>query len=343
MQALAEARANIALVKYWGKLDAALNLPAVPSLSLTVDALTTRTSVRFDPSRTLDALFIDQKPADPRALGRVSRHLDRVVGSAAANARMFAEVRSTNDFPTAGGLASSASAFAALTLAAVAAAGRESDPTKLSVLARQASGSAARSILGGLVLLGVGTPGQVDSSFATQVASEGEWPDLRLVIGIASEAPKEIASTDGMNQSESSPYYAPWTSSAPADIARAMDAIARRDLPALGAVAERSALRMHACALAADPGVVYLRGPTVEGLHAIRKLRARGVPAWFTCDAGPHPKALTSPEDAAQVARALAEVPGIQRTIIAAPGKGALLLDGQRVSASSFTPETRIA
>ncbi|WP_394829105.1 diphosphomevalonate decarboxylase [Pendulispora albinea] len=336
MYALAEARANIALVKYWGKSDLARNLPAVPSLSLTVDALTTRTSVHFDPARNADAVWIDRKPADPRAQERVSRHLDRVLPG-----RMFAEVRSSNDFPTAAGLASSASAFAALTLAASAAAGAAHDGTKLSILARQASGSAARSIFGGLVLLGVGTPGQTDSSFATPIASERDWPDLRLVIGIGIEGPKEIGSTDGMTRSEASPYYASWTASAPAEIPRAVEAIERRDLAALGAVAERSALRMHACAMASDPGVVYLRGPTVEGLHVIQKLRTRGFHAWFTCDAGPHPKALTTPADAEYVARALAEVPGIRRTIIAAPGAGALLLDGQRMASAGFTNETR--
>lgn len=323
MRAVAEARTNIALVKYWGKCDAALNLPAVPSLSLTLDGLTTRTEVRFDASLKADALWINGAAVGGTALGRVRRHLDRVAGAE----RPCAEVRSENSFPTAAGLASSASAFAALTVAVAAAAGRGYDPERLSILARQGSGSAARSIFGGLVVLGVGTPGIEDSAVATPLLGPEEWPDLRLVIGVVSEGPKDTPSTDGMNRSAAtSPYYGPWVASAPADLLAATAAVRERALQRLGTIAERSALRMHAAALAADPGVVYLRGATIEGLHAIRALRQAGAAAWFTCDAGPHPKALTCAADADKVAAALAAVPGVRRTIVARPGAGARVL-----------------
>lgn len=323
MRAVAEARTNIALIKYWGKCDEALNLPAVPSLSLTLDGLHTRTEVLLDPSLAADVLLVNEEPLSGTPLLRVSRHLDRVLG-----ARPRAHVRSTNNFPTAAGLASSASAFAALTVAAAAAGGRALSPAALAVLSRQGSGSAARSIFGGLVVLGVGTPGQVDSAAATQVTAPEDWPELRMVLGIVSEGPKDTPSTDGMRDTaRTSPYYGPWVASAPADLAVALQAVARRDLELLGTTAERSALRMHASALAADPGVVYLRGPTVEGLHALRALRRRGVPAWFTCDAGPHPKALTVAAHADEVAAALAAVPGVRRTVIASPGQGAQVLE----------------
>lgn len=344
MHALAEANTNIALVKYWGKNDPGLNLPAVPSLSLTLAGLTTRTEVEFVPSQGADAMWLNGQVAAGEPLAKVSRHLDRVALALVGTIeRPRAVIHTTNNFPTAAGLASSASAFAALTVAAAAAltggaaatAGEfEFDPAQLAVLARQGSGSAARSLFGGLVVLGVGTPGQVGSAQASQLLGSGDWPELRLVIGVVSERAKDTSSTAGMTHTaQTSPYFGPFVAAAPADLLAATQAVQARDLAQLGQVAERSALRMHASAMAADPGVVYLRGSTVEGLHAIRALRHSGIQAFFTCDAGPHPKALTTAADADAVAAALAAVPGVQRTLIAAPGEGARVLPLSRGAA----------
>ncbi len=337
MKSAAEANTNIALVKYWGKNDEALNLPAVPSLSLTLDGLRTRTEVSFDSALLADRFFLNGTAQNGESLRKVSRHLDRIAHALAIPARLPAEVRSHNNFPTAAGLASSASAFAALTVAATAALqapGWQLDEPwrcRLSIWARQGSGSAARSLYGGLVVLGTGTPGQVDSARAVPMCAADDWSDLRLVIGVATEQAKETASTDGMRHTAAtSPYYASFVAAAPADLAEAIAAVKARDLERLGLVAERSALRMHASALAADPGVVYLRGATLEGLHTLRALRRRGIGAFFTCDAGPHPKALTTAADADAVAAALAALPGVLRTIVARPGSGAKILsDGK--------------
>ncbi len=332
-KAVAEANTNIALVKYWGKNDEEFNLPAVPSLSLTLAGLRTRTEVSLTPSLDADRLTLNEAEIAGEPLAKVSRHLDRVARYLGLAERPRALVRSDNNFPTAAGLASSASAFAALSLAAASALQPgfildDRSRASLAVLARQGSGSAARSLYGGLVVLGTGTPGQCDSAQATPVLSATEWPELRLVIGVASEAAKDTGSTDGMRHTaKSSPYFAPFVAAAPNDLRLAMLALRDRDLAALGTVVERSALRMHASALAADPAVVYLRGATIEGLHALRALRARGVAAYFTCDAGPHPKALTTARDADAVAATLAAVPGVLRTIVAAPGPGARLIE----------------
>ncbi|MBL8636704.1 MAG: diphosphomevalonate decarboxylase [Myxococcales bacterium] len=333
MHAVAEANTNIALVKYWGKNDPSLNLPAVPSLSLTLAGLTTRTEVRLDPSLAADVLILNDKSVSGEPLRKVSRQLDRVARYLGLPGRPFAEVRSHNNFPTAAGLASSASAFAALTVAAYGALLGDKalqtplDRSLLSSWARQGSGSAARSLFGGLAVLGVGTPGQVDSALATQLLGPSDWSDLRLVIGVVSDEAKETSSTDGMTvTANTSPYFAPFVAAAPRDLLEATQAVKAKDLAQLGRIAERSALRMHASAMAADPGVVYLRGSTIEGYHAMVKLRSDGVQAYFTCDAGPHPKALTTVAFADRVAAALAAVPGVKRTIIAEPGEGARLL-----------------
>src|SRR5215471_14949637 len=120
-RAVARAHANIALAKYWGKLQVGNNLPAVPSLSLTLDALETTTTVEFDPNLAEDELVLDGRPARDKEKLRVVKLVDQVRAAAGITAR--ARVTSANSFPTAAGLASSASGFAALALAASQAAG----------------------------------------------------------------------------------------------------------------------------------------------------------------------------------------------------------------------------
>jgi diphosphomevalonate decarboxylase len=333
VKAVATANTNIALVKYWGKNDTALNLPAVPSLSLTLAGLTTVTDVTLDPRLPEDELHLNGQRTDGPRLRKVTEHLDLLARELRRFPRPRANVVTHNNFPTAAGLASSASAFAALTVAGYGALVGETalalplDRTRLSIWARQGSGSAARSLFGGLSVLCVGTPGQVDSAFAQGLLSPHAWPELRLVIGIVSDEEKATSSTSGMTHTaKTSPYFAPFVAAAPHDLEAASHAIAARNVQALGQVVERSALRMHACAMAADPAVVYLRGPTLEGFFAISALRKQGIEAYFTCDAGPHPKAITTAKHAQQVAAALANVPGVRRTQIAEPGEGAALL-----------------
>jgi diphosphomevalonate decarboxylase len=303
----AEARSNIALVKYWGKRDAALNLPAAGSLSLTLDGLVTRTTIA---PAARDELVLGGVAQDGAPLARVVAFLDLVRGPGDPRARVVSD----NSFPTASGLASSASAFAALALAATQAYDRPRDARALSELARRGSGSAARSIFGGFVLL-------TAEGWAEPLAS---W-DLRLVVAVVGTgAAKETASRAGMEHTAAtSPYYGAWLGSVPGDLAAARAAIAGRDLEALGTIAEASALAMHASALAARPGLVYWRGATVEGLHTIAALRRAGVGAWATIDAGPHVKALCAPADADLVAAALAAIDGVTETRICAPGRGA--------------------
>jgi diphosphomevalonate decarboxylase len=323
--ATAVAGTNIALVKYWGKRDAALNLPAAGSLSLTLAGLGTRTAVRFSDALDADRLVLGGAAADARATARVSAFLDRVRARAGLGAH--AEVVTTNDMPTASGLASSASGFAALAVAATGAAGLDLAPAELSELARLGSGSAARSIFGGLVEMAPGERADGRDAIAAPVA-DGDWADLRLVVAVTSEGPKAVGSTEAMERTaRTSPYYAAWLASVAGDLADARAAIAARDLPRLGAVAERSALRMHASALGADPGILYWTAATVAAIEAVKALRARGCAAFFTIDAGPHVKVLCAHPDARAVEEALLRTPGVLRTVVASPGRGAHLVE----------------
>jgi diphosphomevalonate decarboxylase len=324
VQAKARARANIALVKYWGKRDARLNLPVAGSLSLTLDRLHTTTGVAFDAAAAEDAVLLDGRPAPAPFAARVTGFLDLVRERAGLRAR--ARVETSNDFPTGAGLASSASGFAALALAATRAAGLDLRPAALSALARRGSGSAGRSIFGGLVLMRAGERADGEDACAEELLAPGAW-DLRLVVAIAAHTAKAVSSSEGMRRTQAtSRLYPAFVEGCRRDLAEAQAAIAARDLERLGEVAERSATELHASALAARPPLVYLAAATLAGLDAILALRREGVPAWFTCDAGPQAKALTDAAHADGVARRLGEATGAAEVLVCAPGAGAEVL-----------------
>ena len=323
--ATAVAHPNIALAKYWGKREDGVNQPAVPSLSVTLAGMATTTTVTFDPDLEADTFDLGGQKADETAYKRVVLLLDRVRRASGRTERVH--VLSANDFPTASGLASSASGFAALAFAAAAAAGLDTTPSFVSDLARRSSVSAARSAFGGFVELPVGHAGEATLS-AVPVAGPDHLA-LRVVVAVTREGPKAVGSTDGMLHTvHTSPYFPAWVASAPAICDRVRQAIRNRDLEALGVAAEESALAMHATSIAAKPGLLYWTGATVEALEEVRRLRKRGLLAYATIDAGPHVKVLTTPSDEPAVRSALEAVPGVKRTIVASPGEGARLVGG---------------
>lgn len=324
--ATAQAGINIALIKYWGKRDAALNLPAVGSLSLTLEGLGSTTTVRFDAALGADSFHLNgQQRDDPR----VVRLLDGV--RQRAGITHFAEVRSENTVPTAAGLASSASGAAALGLAAWAAAGLPKEAPHaqpdLVRLVRQASGSGPRSLLGGLVLLDKmsGEPhGLCD------LAETRAWQLALVVCGLA-EGEKAVSSRAGMARTaQTSPYYDAWVAQHEAELVRAQAAVRARDLPALGAAMERSTARMHAAIWAADPPLRYLSARSFAAFEAVEALRAQGVGAWATADAGPHVKVLCQREELPAVRASLAQLPGLRKLWVLEPGAAARWLPEAR-------------
>lgn len=309
--AIARAHPNIALVKYWGKRDRALNLPAVPSLSVTLDHFRTETTVQWGAPR--DEVVIDGEAVAGRSLQRVLGFLDLVDPQ-----RPPCAVHSTNNFPAAAGLASSSSAFAALALAATAAAGQDRSLADLSVLARRGSGSACRSLWGGFVLWRRGERDDGLDSHGEPLAPAGHW-DLRVVVAVVSDARKAVGSTEGMVRTEAtSPLFPAFVAQAEARVQQARTAVLARDLEALGEQMERSTYEMHATMISAWPSVRYWKPGTVACLDAISDLRAAGVPAFCTMDAGPNVKVLCRAADAPQVAAALQ--PHVARTEVLAIG-----------------------
>ena len=332
LAAAAQAQPNIALVKYWGKRDIALNLPVVGSISLTLDRLWTRTSVRFMAGLKTDEFLLNGKPEEAGAR-RVSACLDLLRARAALDWR--ARVESHNNFPTAAGLASSASGFAALVHAAAQALALKLDAVELSILARRCSGSAARSIYGGFVEWRLGEKADGGDSAAYPLLGAAEWP-LQVVVAITSTAAKDVGSTTGMRRTaETSPYQRAWIDTQEADLAAARSAIGARDFAALADVSEHSCLKMHALAMAARPGLLYWNGATVEGMRRVRALRAQGCPVFFTVDAGPQLKAICEPAAVALVKDAMRAVPGVLDVLVTGLGEGARAMPVDAVAGGS--------
>jgi diphosphomevalonate decarboxylase len=326
LSATAVAHSNIALIKYWGKLPTKGNYPAVPSLSLTLDALCTRTQVTFDSTLKQDEFELDGDQRLDHSLQRVSNLLDTI--RAKADLKHFAKVISSNNFPTASGLASSASGFAALALAATQAAGLKLEPAAVSSIARACSASSARSMFGGWVSLDAGA----DSAIAMD--SGQDW-QVVLIVAITDPGPKALGSTQAMMRcSATSPYYSTWVETAPVLFASARDALHQRDLDSLGQCMEQSTWRMHATMLTAVPAVVYISPTTLAIINEIRNRRSSTVPAYFTTDAGPHVKVLTLAEHAATVRDWLTRLPGVTDVIICKPGPAAYI---EAVSEEGYT------
>lgn len=318
MHAVATAAPNIALIKYWGKRDRARNLPAVGSISVTLADLATRMRVEFDDTIDTDTLTVNGA-SEPGMLPRVSRCLDAVAGEG----RRYARVDSVANFPVAAGLASSASAFAAVVVAAAGASGRDLDRHTLANLAGRASGSAARSLYGGFVEL----QNNDDEVVVQTIRKADEWP-LRVVVAITSSGPKPVGSGEAMERSRrTSPFYRRWVDEQPGDLADARAAIETRDFERLAAVSEHNCLKMHSVMWASRPPIVYWNSATLDCMQRIRELQAEGRAVFFTIDAGPQVKAVCTPDDAARVQSALAEIDGVVDVMASGLGPGAALSD----------------
>lgn len=286
------APSNIALCKYWGKRDAALNLPINSSLSISLGDLGTRTELRLlDGAGESPAVHLngEPQPADSSFARRVTAFLDLFRPMFGKNTGF--EVQTENNIPTAAGLASSASGFAALVMALDDLAGWGLDRKNLSMLARLGSGSASRSVYDGFVQWHAGTKADGSDSFAERLPNE--WPELRIGVLELSDARKPVGSRDGMNRTvATSELYKSWPRQAADDLATIRAAIDARDFPLLGKTAERNALAMHATMLAAWPPLLYLQPETVEQIHKIQRVRAEGLEVYLTIDAGPNIKLL---------------------------------------------------
>lgn len=315
-KATAVANPNIAFIKYWGKADETLNLPANPSVSMNLAALTTVTTVEYRPGLLRDIVSIDGQPATGQALARVVAHLDRVRTLSGSSDRAW--VASRNDFPVGAGLASSSSAFAALSLAATRAAGLRLDSEALSRLARLGSGSACRSVPAGFSLW-IGDSD--DTSFARQVAPPEHW-ELQDVIAVVSRRHKAVGSYDGHKLAPSSPFFAARLESVPELLATVRRAIQQRDLEDMGPAIEADALAMHGVMMTSQPSLLYWQPATVAVLHAVWAWREEGLGVYSTMDAGPNVHCICELAGVAEIERRLRAMPVVEEVLVSGPGGG---------------------
>ncbi|KRM97507.1 diphosphomevalonate decarboxylase [Liquorilactobacillus aquaticus DSM 21051] len=315
----ARAHTNIALIKYWGKKDQQLIIPMNNSLSLTLDHFYTDTTVYFDSSLKHDVFYLNDEEQDA---SKISRFMDLV--RAQAELKTFAHIESVNHVPTTAGLASSASAYAALALAASKAAGMQLARQDLSRLARRGSGSASRSVYGGFVEWKRGNDDL--SSFAVPIEENTDW-NICMIAVVIDKNRKKISSRVGMQRVvETSPFYPAWIKSSEHDLATIKKAIKERNLKKVGAIAEENAMKMHALNMSASPHFSYFEPATIEVLHLVELLRSEGICCYYTLDAGPNVKILCSAEDSEQILKRLAVKFDKKQLLVAHPGPGVELI-----------------
>jgi diphosphomevalonate decarboxylase len=320
--ATARAGSNIAITKYWGNRDVDLCIPANDSISMTLDQANTVTTVSFSPNLYEDQVTVDGRSLDGPALERVVRHLD--LFRSLADKHLYASVVSWNSFPSDAGIASSASGFAALTVACAAALDLDLSPRDLSVIARRGSGSAARSIFGGFVMLHAGDSHQ--DSYAEQLYDPSWWEICDLVI-ILSDRKKEISSTAGHGLASTSPLHAARVAAMPELNDRLQRALVERDLAALGEVAEQDALLMHSVMMTSRPHIIYWLPETMALMHRVHSWRAEGIPVYFTIDAGPNLHLLTLPDYVDRLLTELRHEPAVREVLVCGPGESAQLVE----------------
>ncbi|MCY3711151.1 MAG: diphosphomevalonate decarboxylase [Caldilineaceae bacterium] len=342
-KATCRAGSNIAFIKYWGVAGSGedLNIPLNNSISMTLADAHTTTTVAWDDGANLptDTVAIDGVQLQGAPAERIVAHLDRLRALAGVSDR--ARVVSNNNFPMASGIASSASGFAALTVAGAAALGLRLDATRLSAVARQGSGSASRSLFGGFVEWERGWGGGEESeeerggeslldsrSVARQLHSEDHWA-LRDVIAIVSAGAKRVSSSSGHRLAATSPLNAARTRRVGAWLDTVRQAIVERDIRLLGPVLELDALAMHGVMMTSTPSLLYWQPGTLEVLQAVRSWREdEGVPVYFTIDAGPNVHLICEAGSAAEVERRVGALPAVRRVLTSGPGTGPQLLDG---------------
>ncbi|HUS51870.1 MAG TPA: diphosphomevalonate decarboxylase [Candidatus Bathyarchaeia archaeon] len=322
MKATAKAPANIALIKYWGKKDEALRIPENDNLSICLDRAFTVTTVEFRKGLKTDQIRLNNQPVQGRPKQRIEKHLERVRKK--AKIKLKARVVSQNSFPTAAGLASSASGFAALTLAATKAAGLNLEEKDLTRLTRIASGSACRSIPSGFVYWQAGNSDQ--TSFAFSLYNPSYW-DLRIISLIVEEGEKKVSSTKGHELAGKNPFLKARLDLVKENLKKIKKAFKNKDFSLLGEVIESETLSLHSVMLTSQPALIYWQPITLKLIHKTINWREEGLAeSYFTIDAGPNLHLICRAKKIKKIVKKLKKVRGIKKIVVNKPAPGAHLL-----------------
>ncbi|KAF9887868.1 diphosphomevalonate decarboxylase [Aspergillus nanangensis] len=296
---------NIAVIKYWGKRDPSLNLPTNSSLSVTLSqrslrTLTTASCSAQYPSQ--DELTLNGKPQEIQSSKRtlaclsnlrsLRKSLEDADSSLPQLSALPLRIVSENNFPTAAGLASSAAGFAALVRAVADLYQLPDSPRDLSRIARQGSGSACRSLMGGYVAWRAGSLADGSDSLAEEVAPQSHWPEMRAIVLVVSAEKKDVPSTEGMQTTvaTSSLFATRASSTVPERMTSIETAIKNRDFPEFAEITMRDSNGFHATCLDSWPPIFYMNDVSraaVRLVHDINRAVGRTVAA-YTFDAGPN-------------------------------------------------------
>lgn len=321
MEATARAHTNIALIKYWGKKDTALKTPLMSSLSMTLDAFYTDTTFIHDSSLTEDSFYLNNIKQNDNNSERVFNYIHHL--QKLFNLKGHFTIYSTNHVPTSAGLASSASAFAALATAFAKSYQLELTLTDLSRLARLGSGSATRSIFGGFVKW---IKGNDQTSVAVPIDQKPDW-DLHMLAVEVNTGVKKISSSKGMIQAQTSPFYLPWLERNDEEITMMENAIKSKNFTKLGELAELSANEMHATNLTTTPSFTYFETQTLKLIKLIQELRSQGIECYYTIDAGPNVKILAQKNNLSAISSAVHTLLDNVKIVDASFGPGVTILD----------------
>lgn len=324
MKATAIAPSNIAFIKYWGRKDETLRLPENGSISINLNNLLTTTTVEFDEKYKEDEIVINgQKEEDEGS--RAIRHLGRIRKIAKnPSASLRARVVTKNNFPTGTGLSSSASGFAALTVAASAAAGLKLSEKELSILARQGSGSACRSIPDGFVEWLDGDTSE--TSYGVSIYPHDYW-DIADIVVVVSKNKKEVSTTEGQKLAASSPFFPVRLTKIKEKISLIKKYLKEKDFRKFGELVEAEALELHSIMLTSTPSLIYLLPGSLRIMHLVKKWRQEGLPVYFTVNTGQNIHLVCQKKDAQEVSKRALAVSEVQKTIINYPSQGARLID----------------
>lgn len=322
MKVTVKAPANIAFIKYWGKKNEKLRIPANSSISMNLSDAFSVTSVDFDNRLKEDVVKIDDVVSAGGERERVARHLSLVRKMAGKSD--YAEVVSKNNFPKASGIASSASGFAALTLAASLAAGLKLSEKDLSILARLGSGSACRSIPDGFVEWRQGS--KSEDSFAFSLYPADYW-DICDVIAVIGQASKKVSSTEGHTLAESSPFYKTRILGMPQKVKEIKLALRNKDFTRFGEILEAEAVNMHTVMMTSNPPLFYWTPKTLEIILKVIEWRSRGLKVYFTIDAGPNVHIICEEKNVKKLKNNLLMLGDVKEVLINRPAVGARVIN----------------
>lgn len=323
MKKTAIAPANIAFIKYWAKADSKERIPKNDSISMCLSEMVSVCTVEFDPQRKSDDItFSGEDVVTEKELKRIVSCLDRV--RTATRVNEYAKVVTKNNFPKATGIASSASGFAALTLASVAAAGADMSEKELSILSRMSSGTACRSIPSGFVRWHKGEDSR--SSYAEQIYPPDHWEICDVVVIVSSKM-KKISSTKGHELAPTSPFYQARMDGMERKLHAIEEAIQKKDFSSFGRIIEDEALNMHAICLTSTPPIIYWESATLGIIKSVARLREDGLEGYVTIDAGPSVHLMCRQRDSEKFVQHFEQFEGVQKVVVNKPGRGAYLSD----------------